>query len=221
MTRKPLTELNDWELVHDDQDLRGAHLRDMQGHDIGKIDRMIVNTDLGYVDAFVLEDGREIPVDQVEIHDDHAVLLGTGTTRTTTTQSTTRESTQADQGEMRLPVIEEELAIGKRQVERGGVRIHTRIREKPVEETVTLREETVHVDRQPVNRPASQQDLERAREGTFEVREVDEKAVVNKQARVTEEVRVSKEAEEHTETIKDEVRRTDVDVEPARKRTSR
>lgn len=51
-----------------------------------------------------------------------------------------------------------------------------------------------------------------------------EEAVVNKQARVTEEVRIKKEVEEHTATIQDEVRRTEVEVEPARtptKKTSR
>lgn len=117
------------------------------------------------------------------------------------------------QGEVALPVIEESLQVGKRAVQRGGVRVVTRVTERPVEETVTLREETVHVDRRPVNREVSQADLSAVREGTFEVTTTAEEAVVGKQARVVEEVIVGKEATEHTETIRDTVRRTDVEVE--------
>jgi len=51
------------------------------------------------------------------------------------------------------------------------------------------------------------------REGTLEVTERAEEAVVSKTARVVEEVVVGKQVEEHTETIRDTVRRTDVDVQ--------
>jgi len=47
----------------------------------------------------------------------------------------------------------------------------------------------------------------------MEVREKSEEAVVQKQARVVEEVRVGKEVNERTETVRDTVRRTDVQVE--------
>jgi hypothetical protein len=53
-----------------------------------------------------------------------------------------------------IPVVQEELQVGKRAVARGGVRVYSRVVEQPVEETVQLREERVRVERRPVNRPA-------------------------------------------------------------------
>ncbi|HWS85553.1 MAG TPA: DUF2382 domain-containing protein [Pyrinomonadaceae bacterium] len=119
----------------------------------------------------------------------------------------------AEGGEARIPVIEEELRVGKREVEGGGVRVRTRVVERPVEEAVRLREERVNVERRPVNRPVSEADLNAFREGTFELRERSEEAVVDKTARVVEEVAVNKEVGERTETVRDTVRKTDVDVE--------
>jgi uncharacterized protein (TIGR02271 family) len=116
-------------------------------------------------------------------------------------------------GEARIPVIEEELRVGKREVEGGGVRVRTRVVERPVEEAVRLREERVNVERRPVNRPVSEADLNAFREGTFELRERSEEAVVDKTARVVEEVAINKEVAERTETIRDTVRSTDVDVQ--------
>lgn len=112
-----------------------------------------------------------------------------------------------------LPIIEEELRVGKREVQRGGVRVHSRMEEKPVEKSVTLREERVNVERRPVDRPASEADLQAFQEGTFEVRESAEEAVVDKQARVVEEIVVDKDVQQRQDVIRDTERRTVVDVE--------
>ena len=117
--------------------------------------------------------------------------------------------------EVVIPVVEEELQVGKRQVERGGVRINRRVTESPVEETVRLREEQVHVERHPVDRPLSDRDGAAFRDGFLEVKAVSEEPVVRKAAHVVEEVVVGKEVLERTETVQDTVRRTDVDVEAA------
>ena len=116
-------------------------------------------------------------------------------------------------GDVTLPVIEEQLQVGKRAVESGGVRVHSRVTEKPVEETVTLREEEVNVERRPANREVSQADMAAMRDGTIEVTEMAEQAVVAKQARVVGEVVISKDVTEREETVRDTVRRTDVEVE--------
>jgi len=135
-----------------------------------------------------------------------------GATSATTQQ--TGQTRQLKEGQTAIPVVEEEVAIGKREVERGGVRVRTEVQERPVEEQVRLREEHVTVDRRPVDRPASQADINRAQQGgTFEVREKSEEAVVQKNPRVVEEVVVGKETRERAETISDVVRRTDVEVE--------
>lgn len=114
--------------------------------------------------------------------------------------------------EAKMDVVEEELAVGKHQVGRGGVRIHTHVSETPVEETVRLRQENVDVERRPVDRPATDADFA-FEEGTVEVTATGEEAVVGKRARVVEEVVVYKDVEERDETIRDTVRRKDVDVE--------
>ncbi|QHT68527.1 YsnF/AvaK domain-containing protein [Rhodocytophaga rosea] len=115
--------------------------------------------------------------------------------------------------ETSLPIIEEQLNVGKRVVETGGVRLRSRIIEKPVEENLRLREEHVRVERHPVNRPASEADLAGFREGTVEMTERSEVPVVNKEARVIEEISLNKDVEEREETVRDTVRRTDVEVE--------
>ncbi len=119
----------------------------------------------------------------------------------------------AGQGEVALPVIEEQLNIGKQVVQRGGVRIHTRVSERPVEETVNLREEKVTVNRRPVDRAVTDADVAASQQQDFTITERSEQAVVGKTARVVEEVVVGKDITERQETVRDTVRRSDVEVE--------
>jgi stress response protein YsnF len=116
-----------------------------------------------------------------------------------------------------IPIIEENLNVGKREVEQGGVRLRARIFERPVEERIRLREERVFVERNPVNRPATDEDFATFREGEVEMTERSEVPVVNKEARVVEEVRLSKDITEREEVIGDTVRNTDVEVENLKK----
>ena len=118
--------------------------------------------------------------------------------------------------EERIPVVEEQLVVGKREVERGGVRVRSYVVETPVHEQVTLREEHVDVERRPVDQPLTGANLasgELLQERTIELRETAEEAVVAKDARIVEEVVVHKNVGERVETIEDTVRHTEVDVE--------
>lgn len=118
--------------------------------------------------------------------------------------------------EEHVPVVEERLVVGKREVERGGVRVRSYVRETPVHEQVRLHEEHVEIERRPVNTPLSASNLTSGdlfQERTIEVTERAEEAVVTKEARVVEEVVVRKEAEDRVETVSDTVRRTEVDVD--------
>jgi uncharacterized protein (TIGR02271 family) len=164
----------------------------------------------------------------VNVHTDDAYTggytggtAGTTSTADTTTANTTARNvagtagtTAANTSEQAIPVVEEELQVGKRRVLRGGVRVYSRVIEQPVEESVNLQEERVRVDRRPVNRPVTDADLRAGQEQVIEVEEYAEEPVVAKQARVVEEVRVGKETSQRTETIRDTVRHTEVDVEP-------
>jgi uncharacterized protein (TIGR02271 family) len=110
-----------------------------------------------------------------------------------------------------IPVTEEELVVGKRAVESGRVRVYSRVKEKPVEESVRLREERVNVERRAVDRPVT--DADRKDDVVIEVTEMREEPVVGKKERVVEEIVVGKTSDERTETVRDTVRRRDVEVE--------
>ena len=123
-----------------------------------------------------------------------------------------RQNTGSER-EQSIPVINENLEVGKRMEERGGVRVRSRIVERPVEEHIRLREEHVHVEREPVNRPVSDADMRNLQDRDIELTERAEVPVVNKEARVVEEVRISKNVEERDETVRDTLRNTEVDVD--------
>jgi len=127
--------------------------------------------------------------------------------------------TQTEDSES-IPVVEEQLRVGKREVNKGTVRVHSRTVEEPVHENVRLRQEHVRVERERVEEPTtpvaagSPRDL--LREKTVEVTETAEEPVVGKEAVVKEHVRVTKTADERLEQVDDTVRHTEVDVEDDR-----
>lgn len=126
-------------------------------------------------------------------------------------------SSSSNEREGVIPIVQEELRIGKRDVNRGSVKVRSYVVEEPVSEDVSLREESVQVERRPADRAMSQGEADDLfRERTIEVEERGEEAVVSKTARVREEVAVGKTVEERTETIRDNVRRTEVEVEDER-----
>lgn len=170
--------------------------------------------------ADVLDDNGAVDIDE------RAAQYGTqgyaATSNTTTadtgvsnlTTGATRTSDVVAEGEsISVPIIEENLQVGKQTVETGGVRVRSRIVERPVEEHLRLRSERVTVQRNPVDRAATDADFTTFREGDVELTEHAERAVVAKEARVVEEVTVGKQVDERDEVIRDTVRHTDVDVE--------
>ena len=143
--------------------------------------------------------------------------VGAGVSNTANTYDLTAGTNTTDvvrDGEtISVPIIEENLQVGKRTEQTGGVRLRSRIVEKPVEESVRLRSERVVVQRNPVDRVATDADFTAFKEGEVSLTETAERAVVAKEARVVEEVTVGKTVDERDEVIHDTVRRTDVDVE--------
>ena len=109
-----------------------------------------------------------------------------GSTATTATneESTTRSNRAETSGKGPVEVVEEELQIGKRAVQRGGVRIYSHVVSQPVEQEVRLREEHVNVERRKVDREISPDEVNALRDQTIEVTEMAEEAVIGKRARV-------------------------------------
>jgi uncharacterized protein (TIGR02271 family) len=129
----------------------------------------------------------------------------------------TGASAGSAQGEERIPIVEERLQVGKREVNRGRVRVRSYVVETPVQEQVALRQEHVEIERRSVDRPLTDADQALFQERTIEATESSEEAVVAKEARVKEELVVRKEAEERVQTVQDTVRRTEVEVEDDRR----
>jgi hypothetical protein len=124
--------------------------------------------------------------------------------------------TQGQVAEERIPILEEELRIGKREVLRGGARVHARVAEHPVREEVELLAEHTSVERRPATRRLSEEELEQGgllRERVIEISEMREEAVVSKEAFVREELLVRKTIERRTEVVEETLRRTEVEAE--------
>ena len=151
--------------------------------------------------------------------DERATGYGLGQAATTTTQTTAQTmaapampaARTAATGGQTMQLAEESLSVGKRLVNNGGTRIRRYVVETPVQQDVTLRSEKVALDRRPVTdgRPATDSFSEK----TVEMTSTGEEAVVGKTSRVVEEVGLRKEATERVETVRDTVRKEQVEVE--------
>lgn len=114
-----------------------------------------------------------------------------------------------------IPVVEEQVKVGKRQVPAEGARVRTVTTERPVQKQVELTEEKVEVSREAANEVIPPGAAEAAfKEGEYVVEAHGEEPVVQKEARVVERVNVAKRPETRTETVEDTERRRDVEVEP-------
>jgi uncharacterized protein (TIGR02271 family) len=115
--------------------------------------------------------------------------------------------------EIRVPVMEEELTATVREQEAGAVRIEKDVVTEQRTLDVPVTEERVRVERRVVDRPVSAADADAFEETVIEVPLRSETVDVQKQARVAEEVVVSKEAVERTERVTDTVRKEEVFVD--------
>lgn len=151
---------------------------------------------------------------------------GTRTTPATQVRSTpatasgasrdTMASGRVDTGrEEVIPLAEERIAVGKRDVSHGKVRLRSYVVETPVRETVSLREQHVEVERIPVDRPVTAAD-NLFRDRVIEAEERVEEAVISKTAHIREEVRLRTTGDTRTEQVNDTVRRTEVEVDDGR-----
>jgi|HubBroStandDraft_6_1064221.scaffolds.fasta_scaffold310348_2 uncharacterized protein (TIGR02271 family) len=122
----------------------------------------------------------------------------------------TSANVRKDEEVVRL--AEEQLNVGKRQVDAGITRVRRFSVEKEVEANVTLHEEHAEVMRRAISNPGYLKDIDWS-EQTIEVRETTERPVVNKTVRVTEEVVIRRRSSDHIETVHDTVRRQQLEVE--------
>jgi uncharacterized protein (TIGR02271 family) len=186
---------------NDDPDRSGYEEAVTQGN-------CLLRVDVGEDEIATVEDilSRHSPIDV------HAATDKPTEAQRSTSEGVGRQAAERGQAK-EIPVVQEQMQVGKRQVLRGGVRVYSRVVEEPAEESISLREERVRVERQPVNRSATEADLSAGQQRVIEVQEFAEEPVISKQARVVEEVRVGKDVSERTQTVRDNVRHTEVNVE--------
>lgn len=158
-------------------------------------------------------DAKPITTEQAQVEGQRVAESVEPPVDRTRIQETTVD-TRNDADNERIPIVEERMNVDKQAVQKGGVRVRTYVTEEPVNQDVRLQQEHVNVERRPVDRPADPNAMGAFQEGTIEVTERAEVPVVQKEARVVEEVVVNKTADQRTETVNDTVRRTNVDVEP-------
>ena len=199
--------LDAYELEHKSQDIRGRPLVSPTGQRYGIIKDLLVSRDRTRVEAVRLDNGKVCAIEPLVIHD-NAVVYGNEA------EAHARTGGEAVKEEV-IPVVKEEVAIGKRVSEHGkNINVTTRVVKDRVSEDVHLRDETVSVDKRPVNRSISDSDADALLKGrTVSMAERDEEAVVGKKAVVTDEVVVKKTAADRVEHIDETARRTEVDVD--------
>ncbi|MET1756607.1 YsnF/AvaK domain-containing protein [Novosphingobium sp. RD2P27] len=212
---RKLACLDDWQLEHPDQDLRGKTLVDLQGREIGRVDDMLADLEDERVVALRLHDNRIVNIANVDIRGGRPVLTADAAQIPQPADGFDREAVTTEH----IPVIEETLDVGKREVDLGAVRIRSRVVSETVGENVTLRNEHVNVERRPAHEAISEADAEALlKDRTIDVTETGERVVVGKHATVTGEVVVDKEVDTRTERVEGVVRHTEVDVDRDAKR---
>ena len=148
--------------------------------------------------------------------DTGAVFTDVDTSTTSLSSSSGREVGAyevAAEDELRIPVMEEELTATVRSQEAGAVRIEKDVVSEERTLEVPITEERVRVERRIVDRPVSAADAAAFEETVIDVPLRTETVDVQKQARVAEEVVLSKEAVQRTEQVSGTVRREEVFVD--------
>ena len=202
-----LDTLDNYELEHKSQDIRGRPLVSPEGKKFGVIKDLLVDRDHNRVTAIRLDDGRACGVEPLVIHDNSVVYGEAAVAHAKTGGSAVSEEV--------VPVVEEQVAIGKRVADHGrDITVTSRVVKDKVSEDVHLRDEHVSVDKRPVNRDVTGKEADALLKGkTVSMTERDEEVVVGKKAVVTDEVVVKKTADDRVEHVDETVRRTEVDVD--------
>jgi uncharacterized protein (TIGR02271 family) len=115
-----------------------------------------------------------------------------------------------DEDELRVQRTEEELAAGTREREAGQLKVRKRVRTDREQIEVPTRHEEVSVERVPVEVEATEAEIG---DDEIVVPVTEEEVVVGKRAVAKEEVRIRKDVVSDTETVEEDVRREEIEVE--------
>lgn len=137
------------------------------------------------------------------------------TAKTATTGTAAKVDTLQGGTDEVIPIYEETAQFAKRDVNHGRVRLRSYVVETPVSQQINLRNESVQIERKPVDRAISATDA-MFQDRVIEAEEHTEEAFITKEARVKEEISLRKTVENQSQTMTDTVRHTEVEVEDSR-----
>jgi len=124
-----------------------------------------------------------------------------------------RNDTPAREGEMRVPVREKELNVGKQQADASRAHVHKEVVDAQQTVNVPTTYEELHVARVPVRGGASDIGPDAFTNRDFDIPLRGEEVVTKKEARVAEEVHLRKEQVTEDQHVGDTVRKERVRVE--------
>lgn len=230
MERTRISQVDNWELENPEQDIRGWSAVDASGQTLGQVSDLIVNEQAELIDGIVLDNGREYTDDDWMLSDGHVVIggdadggdsglatagaAGTGngssTHRAGETASTERT---AGRDSFRVRRYAEDLQAQKQQVQAGEVGIRKDVVEREQTLDVPVTHEEVEIRRVATDRPATGDEHAFADGDTIRVPVVAERVQVSKDARVVEELEISKRAVTENQRVSETVREEQIEID--------
>jgi uncharacterized protein (TIGR02271 family) len=184
---------------------KGMRIVGPDDRDYGAIER--------WDDEFVYLHGKRIPVGMIERMEKNRLYVGAAGAGSFAEQGVEDAGLG---GEVRVPVVEERLAVGRRQIDLGEIQVHKTVDtvEERRQEPVTR--DDVQIERIRVNRTVGAPETPREEDGWLIIPVMEEVLVIQKQLVVTEEIRIRKQSVTEQREIRETLRREQVSVDDTR-----
>jgi uncharacterized protein (TIGR02271 family) len=200
-------------------DLRGWPVHDHNDVMLGAVGEVVVDPETSRVIELRLEDGTPIPLARVRRGADVLFLVAPEPSDAPPqasrgpVESQVPEPRGTTDDDVRVQLVTEDLDVGKRRVDAGGIHLETRVVAEPVVRDVALRAERVTVERTQVDRVVSAAEADRLfHDAELDIAAHSDEPVVVKRAHVVEEVVIKKTATANDRVVRDRVRKLDIDV---------
>ena len=207
-----------WVFDHNDDDVRGWPVHDHNDVMLGTVAEVLVDPATSYVTEIRLSDGTRVAAERVQ-RGEHVlfaiseppIAAAPAPVPTTTKRAAPAATLAAD--DVLVELVIEELEVGKRRYDAGGVHLETHVVSEPIARDVHLKDEHVSIERTKVDRVTSPAEADRLfRDAGFEVTARAEVPVIKKHAHVVEELVIKKAGVARDETVRATVRRMETAV---------
>jgi stress response protein YsnF len=207
-----------WVFDHNDDDVRGWPVHDHNDVLLGTVSELLVDPETSYVTEIQLSDGRRITAERVQRGDRVLFVTAPSTTTRRAAPAAAIEKPKPAAAalapdDVLVELVVEDLEVGKRRYDAGGVHVETHIVSEPIVQDIHLKEEHVSVERTKVDRVMSAAEADRLfRDAGFEMSAKAEVPVVKKQAHVVEELVIKKAELSRDEIVRGTVRHMETAV---------